>query len=84
LIDDGTPITALRWRPNKHIATKQIVVTVNADGSIIHWHADKGKILHKMYEPDNGIMCMDYNLDGSRLATAGKDFHVNKYIHSIR
>lgn len=29
-----------------------------------------------MNEPDNGIMCMDFNLDGSRMATAGKDFHV--------
>ena len=35
-----------------------------------------------MYEPDHSIMCMDYNLDGSRLATAGKDFHVKFFINS--
>ena len=37
-----------------------------------------------MFEPDHSIMCMDYNIDGSRLATAGKDFHVSVIIILFR
>ena len=33
-----------------------------------------------MIEPENSIMCLDYNRDGSVFATAGKDFHVIKLI----
>lgn len=37
-----------------------------------------------MYEPQNSIMCMDYNLDGSRLATSGKDFNVRVYDEDMK
>ncbi len=37
-----------------------------------------------MIEPDHSIMCMDYNMDGSKLATAGKDFHVRVYEEDIK
>jgi COMPASS component SWD3 len=84
LIEEGSAITSLRWRPNLHISTKQVLVTVNSDGSIIHWYAQKGKMLHKMYEKNHSILCMDYNLEGSRLATAGKDFHVRVYDEDIK
>ena len=37
-----------------------------------------------MYENEHSILCMDYNLDGSRLATAGKDFNVRVYDEDIK
>ena len=55
---------------------KQILVSVNSDGTIMHWHAPTGKMLYKSVEPNQSLMCLDFNNDGSKFATAGKDFHV--------
>ncbi|KRX02042.1 WD40-repeat-containing domain [Pseudocohnilembus persalinus] len=77
--DDAAPVTCLRWRPTTHCPTKQVLVTVNADGSIMHWHAKSGKPLHRMVQPDQSILCLDYNKDGSQFVTSGNDFHVRVY-----
>ena len=42
----------------------------------MHWHAPSGKMLYKSVEPDQSLMCLDFNNDGSKFATAGKDCHV--------
>ncbi len=44
------PTTCLKWRPNIHNKTKDILVSSNADGSIIHWHVPSGKPLHRIIE----------------------------------
>lgn len=74
-----TPTTCIRWRPPVHSSTKQILVSTNSDGSICHWHAPSGKLLHKIVLKDNCLLCLDYNLIGSAFAVAGKDFHVRVY-----
>ena len=74
-----TPTTCLRWRPTGHSTIKSILVSVNADGSICHWHAPSGKLLYRIKEEENALLCCDFNNDGSRFATAGKDFHVRVY-----
>lgn len=57
-----------------------VLVTAQADGSLKHWHATSGKCLHaRCDEPDNHLYCIDFNLDGSVLATAGRDAHVRLY-----
>ena len=30
-------------------------------------------------DPNNNIMCLDYNSEGSMFVTGGKDFHVKVY-----
>lgn len=74
-----TPTTCIRWRPPIHSSSKQILVSVNSDGSICHFHAPSGKLLHKMNLKDNCLLCLDYNMLGSQFAVAGKDFHVRVY-----
>ncbi len=57
-----------------------VLVTVQADGSIKHWHATSGKCLHsRCDDPDNYLFCLDYNPEGSQLAVAGKDCHIRVY-----
>ena len=57
-----------------------VLVTVQADGSIKHWHATSGKCLHsRCDDPDNHLYCLDYNPDGNLLAVAGKDTTIKIY-----
>lgn len=37
-----------------------------------------------MKDKDNSILCMDYNYDGSRLATGGRDFFVRVWDDDIK
>lgn len=59
--------------------TKKVLVSVNSDGTVIHWHGPSGKQLHKTVEENNSVLCLDYNKDGSQFATSGKDYHVRVY-----
>jgi WD40 repeat protein len=62
-----------------------VLISGNADGTIIHWHATSGtlingfeigKQLNRMVEANNQVLCMDTNSDGTMFATGGKDFCV--------
>jgi len=77
---NSDPLTCMRWRPQTGLSkTKQVLVTGCGDGTVTHWHIPSGKMLHRMTEPDNQILCLDYNRDGSNFATAGKDRKVRIY-----
>jgi len=69
----------LRWKPStgKNKQNKTII-SVNSDGTICYWHAQSGKQIERKKE-NNAIMCIDTNTDGSKYATAGKDFVVRIY-----
>lgn len=71
-----TPTTCLRWHPNKQ--NNQLLLSGNADGSILLWNAVKGKQHHRLIEK-NSIFSLDYSADGTKYATGGKDFHVRVY-----
>jgi WD40 repeat protein len=76
------PTTQLRWRPHTaQSKTKNVLISVNADndGKVLHWHIKSGKCLHTITEPHNQIFCLDYFIDGSLFATAGKDRLVRVY-----
>ncbi len=75
------PVTGLRWRPQSaSLKTMNVLVSVQADGSIKHWHATSGKCLHSRNDdPDNHLFCLDYNLEGTLLAVAGKDTTIRIY-----
>jgi COMPASS component SWD3 len=72
------PVTCIRWKPHFESKPKNILVSVAADGQIIHWHSSSGKQLHVIKE-DSPIMCMDYIRDGNLFATAGNDMKVRLY-----
>jgi len=69
------PITCLRWKP----FNRTTLLTVNAEGFIIQLHSKSGKILQKIEEENNPLMCVDYSYDGLLFATGGNDKIVRLY-----
>lgn len=71
----------IRWRPRQYASkSKDILVAASSDGSITHWHANSGKYLTKIIEPDNQVLALDYNVNGDIFATGGKDFKVSRHL----
>mmetsp|Transcript_14159 Transcript_14159/g.23555 ORF Transcript_14159/g.23555 Transcript_14159/m.23555 type:complete len:359 (-) Transcript_14159:350-1426(-) len=75
------PTTSIRFRPpHDEAKTKNILLAANATGAIQHWHMTSGKCIHSMEEPDqNQVYAMDYNWEGTKFVTAGKDKCVRLY-----
>ena len=79
------PVCAVRWRPQTAgMKTANVLVSAQADGYLKHWHATSGRCLHQkkcMDEDgeDNQLYTIDYNAEGSVLATAGKDRYIRLY-----
>jgi COMPASS component SWD3 len=75
------PVTATVWRPeNAATKTANVLITAQADGTLKHWHVTSGKCLHSMQEdPENHLYAVEFNQDGSILATGGRDRHVRLY-----
>ena len=69
------PITCLRWKPSN----RTTLITVNAEGFIIQLHSKSGKVLQKIEEENNPLMCVDYSYDGLLFATGGNDKVVRLY-----
>jgi len=60
--------------------TMNVLVSAQADGSLKHWHATSGECLHSRNDnPENHLFCLDYNYEGTQLATAGRDTHIRIY-----
>jgi len=74
------PITCLRWKPHN----RTILLIVTADGIIYEIHSSSGKILQKLEEKNNPLMCVDYSNDGSLFATGGNDKVVKLYDDSTK
>jgi len=74
------PITCLRWKPHN----RTILLIVTADGIIYEIHSTSGKILQKLEEKNNPLMCVDYSIDGSLFATGGNDKIVKLYDDSTK
>jgi WD40 repeat protein len=74
------PTTAVRWRPTAGtMRTKNMLISVQADGSVAHWHTTSGKCLHRLHDEFNELKCIDFRLDGMHFATAGKDLIIRIY-----
>jgi WD40 repeat protein len=79
------PTTAIRFRPVSSSArTKNVLVAANAAGILQHWHITSGKCISSMQDKDNQIYAVDYNHDGTQLATAGRDTAVRIYDESTK
>ena len=78
--ESGMPMTAIRFRPHTSASkTKNVLLAVNADGSVQHWHITSGKCLHKIEDTENQLYTVDYRRDARIFATAGKDYKVRIY-----
>lgn len=75
------PTTALRFRPvTATTRTKNVILAANAAGTVQHWHMTSGKCLHSMEEENkNQVYALDYDAEGARFVTAGKDTAVRVY-----
>jgi COMPASS component SWD3 len=77
------PVCAVRWRPISSFSkTSNVLVSGHADGYLRHWHATSGRCLHQKKCEDNEenqLYTIDYNNDGTLLATGGKDKYVRLY-----
>lgn len=69
------PITCLRWKPQN----RTTLLAVTADGMIQQIHSTSGKLLNKLEEKGNPLMCVDYSCDGFLFATGGNDKKVRLY-----
>jgi WD40 repeat protein len=74
------PTTALCWRPvTESSRTRNVLIAANADGAVQHWHVTSGRCLHEINDPNNSLFTIDYSSDGTKFATAGKDYAVRIY-----
>ncbi|CEM01842.1 unnamed protein product [Vitrella brassicaformis CCMP3155] len=80
------PCMQVRWRP--HLATssktRNVVVTVNAQGKIQQWHAASSKLLSEVWSPEEQFYCMDYTKDATTFAAAGKLKQISVYDEETR
>ena len=78
--EEKRPSNCIRWRPTFNSArSKNVLISVHADGSVQHWHTTSGKSLHKLYSERNQLYCADFSPDGRQFVTAGKDLIVRIY-----
>ena len=69
-----------RWRPLVAPGvTKNVLISVNANGSLQHWHTTSGKLLHTIHDELNQLLTVDYKPDGTQFATGGSDCIVRVY-----
>ena len=84
-MEQPMPTTQLRWRPaTSYAVTKNVIITVNANGALQHWHTTSGKLLHTIYDELNQLLTVDYNKNGTQFATAGSDCIVRVYDEQTR
>eukprot|EP00357_Protocruzia_adherens_P022906 CAMPEP_0114995856 /NCGR_PEP_ID=MMETSP0216-20121206/13973_1 /TAXON_ID=223996 /ORGANISM="Protocruzia adherens, Strain Boccale" /LENGTH=384 /DNA_ID=CAMNT_0002359967 /DNA_START=132 /DNA_END=1286 /DNA_ORIENTATION=+ len=79
------PTTSIRWRPQgAGKSTKNVLISVNADGSVKHWHTTSGKCLHTIQEEFVEFLCIDYDNTGEHFACSGKEMSIRIYDEATR
>lgn len=69
------PVTCVRWKPKN----KTTLLVISAEGLITQVHSASGKVLQKIEETGNPLLCADYSCDGNYFATGGNDRAVKLY-----
>jgi COMPASS component SWD3 len=79
-IEEPMPTTQIKWRPaTGQGAVKNVIISVNANGSLQHWHTTSGKLLHTIFDELNQLLTADFNVTGTRFVTAGSDCMLRVY-----
>jgi COMPASS component SWD3 len=77
---DFMPVTCMRWRPMAFAsATKNVLLTVNAEGRATHWHVTSGKALHTTELEGEAFHCVDYSRDGNFYAIGCKGGNIKVF-----
>ena len=74
------PVTSIKWNEKK----KVIIIVGCADGTVSHYHAQTGKIIHSISEEKNSINAVDYSHDYKNFITAGNDITVRLYDEDMK
>jgi COMPASS component SWD3 len=61
-----------------------VLLAVNANGSLQHWHTTSGKLLHTIYDEFNPLLTVDYKPDGTQFSTGGNDKKIRVYDEQTR
>lgn len=84
-MDEPMPMTQVKWRPlNGPGITKNVLISVNANGSLQHWHTTSGKLLHTIHDELNPLLGADFKHDGTMFASCGQDPVVKVYDEATR
>jgi len=79
-MEEPMPTLNLRWRPlNAPGVTKNVLLAVNANGEIQHWHTTSGRILNRISVPYQKILSADYKADGTDFVTGAADNVIRIY-----
>ena len=53
-MEQKMPMVSIKWRPlNCPAITKNVIISVNANGAIQHWHTTSGKCLNTIFDELN-------------------------------
>ena len=85
-----SPITCIRWKPNKvgtSLRSSTLICALASDGVIYHYNVGTGKLLaendhHKTIK--NNLYCGDYTCDGWKLVVGGSDRNLYVYDEHTR
>ena len=84
-VENPMPMTNIKWRPPAAPSiTKNVLISVNANGSLQHWHTTSGKLLNTIYDEFNQLLGADYKPDGCIFASCGSDTIVRIYDEATR
>ena len=76
---------AIRFRPQEAAArSKNVLLAVNTDGRIAHFHVDSGRVMHVMKEEAVEHYALSYSPSGERFAVGSKDCCIRVYDDSIK
>ena len=75
-------MTCLKWRPETNFGSKVIGVA-NGKGYFSYVHVPSMKRLFTVHEPQNQIMCCDFDGIGKQFATSGQDSNIRIYDEGI-
>eukprot|EP01006_Ploeotia_vitrea_P007897 TRINITY_DN18475_c0_g1_i1.p1 TRINITY_DN18475_c0_g1~~TRINITY_DN18475_c0_g1_i1.p1 ORF type:complete len:349 (-),score=-27.60 TRINITY_DN18475_c0_g1_i1:81-1127(-) len=82
----GCPVTCIRFRPqsddtsnNSNHKSRNVFIAANTAGLVQHWHLSSGKCIFSQSDSDNHVYCINYDNDGNKFITAGKDTNVRIY-----
>ena len=80
----GCPTTSIRFRPQAEDSSyanksKNVFISANSAGLVQHWHMTSGKCIFSQEDEGNAVYTVNYDNEGDRFATAGKDTNVRLY-----
>jgi WD40 repeat protein len=83
-MEQKMPMVSIKWRPlNCPAVTKNVIISVNANGALQHWHVTSGKLLNTIFDEFNQLLTVDYNNDGTKFVAAGNDCVVRVYDEKV-